>query len=108
MKISNLYIGKIRKITSIKKVESNPTVYNSEVVYRKTILLKTFDNSKTVKDLIHGGRYRIGNFKANRVGSKYATDLNSYYLTRAILESGYNKQHISLLRLHKIMKKRMK
>ena len=107
MKISKLYIGEIRKITDIKKVESNPAIYKSEKV-RKTIFLKTFDNSKTAKDLIYGGRYRIGNFKANRVGSKYATDLNQYYLLRSILESGYTRKHISFLKLHKIMKKRMK
>jgi len=107
MKISKLYIGDIRKITNVEKVESGLTICKSESVH-KTILLKTFDNSKTAKDLIYGGRYRIGNYKANKVGSKYAADLNQYYLIRAILDSGYKKKHISLLSLHKIMKKRMK
>lgn len=107
MRISKLYIGDIRQITDIKKVESEPTVYKSELVH-KTILLKTFNNSKTVKDLIYGGRYRIGNFKADKVGSKYATDLNGYYLLRTILESGYKKEHIGFLKLAKIMKKRLK
>ena len=107
MKTSKLYIGDIRQITDIEKVESQPTMCKSKLV-RKTILLKSFDNSNTVRDIIYGGRYKIGNYKANKVGSKYATDLNQDYLLRAILESGYTEKYISLFKLHKIMKKRMK
>lgn len=132
MKICNLYIGEIREITNIEKVEfDNKTfeskilgknvdvipnntskkidfgsyIYKSKLVH-KTILLKTFSNSKTVRDLIYGGRYKIGNYKAEQVGSMYATNLNQYYILRALRESGYTKKHISILKLAKVMKKR--
>ncbi len=104
MKVTNLYIGEIRKITDIKKIESKPTVYKSKLIH-KTILFKPSATSKTAKDLIYGGRYKIGNYKANRVGSKYAVNLNNYNISRLILQSGHKRKNISIIKLWKIIKK---
>ena len=133
MKISNLYIGEIRKITDIEKVDFCNETFDSKILGRsvnvitnkasnvdfgsnicksklvhRTILLKSFDNSKVARDLIYGGKYKIGNLDIDKVGKTYATNLNQYYLLRTILGSGYTKKHISIFKLAKILKKKEK
>lgn len=103
MNVSKLYIGDIRKITKVEKVESNPAVYKSELV-RRTIFLKTHDGSKTVKDIIYGGRYRIGNYKANLVGKKYAVDLDRYPIEHNLRINDCSLRFIGKRKLLKIMK----
>lgn len=131
MKISNLYIGEIRKITDIEKVDFCNETFESKILGRKvnvmtnkaknvdfgsnicqsklvrrTLLLKSSDNSKVARDLIYGGKYKIGNFSVDKVGNTYAVNLNQYYLLRTLLESGYTKKHIGIFKLAKILKKR--
>lgn len=103
MKISKLYIGYVRKIVDVAKIENEPTWYKSKVVH-KTIFLKPHENSRKVKDIIYGGRYRIGNFKANRVRSKYAVDLDQYPIEHNLLTNGYTKKSVGKRKLLKIMK----
>lgn len=105
MKIRNLYVGNIVEIQKIVLEEYGPVCYYKKE--KSAILYKPFNRSSFVKNLLFGGKYKVGMPENPSVGVQFVPKLESGEVVKDLYLNDYEKDHISRRKLVKRIKSKM-